>query len=40
MNEWVMNTIIDIKNAKARETDQKLFRYLGLYYRSKFPIKG
>jgi hypothetical protein len=40
MNEWVINTIIDIKNSKAKEEDQKLFRFLGLYYRSKFPIKG
>lgn len=36
-----MNTLIDIRNSNTvKEIDQKLFRMLGLYYRSKFPIKG
>ena len=40
MNEWVMNTIVDIKHTQGKEQEQRLFRYLGLLYRSKFPIKN
>jgi hypothetical protein len=41
MNEWIINTIIDVKHSNnVKEKEQKLFRYLGLLYRSKFPIKN
>ena len=40
MNEWVINTLIDIKHTPPKQPEQKLFRYLGLFYRSKYPIKG
>jgi len=36
-----MNTLIDIKHSNfVKGKEQKLFRYLGLLYRSKFPIKN
>jgi uncharacterized coiled-coil DUF342 family protein len=41
MNQWVMDTLLEIGHSGgAKEKEQKLFRMLGLYYRSKFPIKG
>lgn len=41
MNQWVLDTLVEIKHSgPLKEREQKLFRLLGLYYRSKFPIKG
>lgn len=45
MNEWIINTLIDIQSNtkmtnKTERNEQKLFRMLGLCYRSKYPMKG
>ena len=42
LNEWVIGTLTEIKLGKSSEKlkEQKLFRLLGLLYRSKFSIKG
>lgn len=42
LNQWIINSLVQIKHTKKNEKlkEQKLFRLLGLYYRSKFPIQG
>jgi len=42
LNEWVIETLTEIKHTKSPEKlkEQKTFRLLGLLYRSRFPIKG
>lgn len=40
LNQWVLDTLLEISHSGGKEKEQKLFRLLGLYYRSKFPIKG
>ena len=43
LNEWVINTLTEIKymkNGSGKIKEQKLFRLLGLLYRSRFPIQG
>lgn len=40
MNTWVVDTLVEVKHSATKEKETRLFRLLGLYYRSKFPIKG
>ena len=41
LNEWVFESMVEIKNTNiVKEKERKLFRMLGLAYRSKYPIKG
>ena len=40
LNDWVIETLVDIRHTPPKQPKQRLFRYLGLLYRSKFPIKN
>lgn len=40
LNDWVIETLVDIRHTPPKQPEQRLFRYLGLLYRSKFPIKN
>ena len=41
INDWILESMVEIRNTNVKkEKERKLFRMLGLAYRSKFPIKG
>lgn len=40
IDEWVVNSVVEIRASVAKEQSRKLFRLLALKYRCKFPIKG
>lgn len=40
LNNWMIDSLVEVRYASGKEKESRLFRFLSLYYRSKFPIKG